>query len=436
MENNKQNNSDDISFLEENSGGIQFKDILFLVLHNLHWFILCALLGAGIAYYKVKGVEKVYSSSATIMLKTGSSGGSESLRSSAVMDEFMGRGVAVSSIFNEMMILQSQTLMERVVRLLDLNTMYSYTTRLAKRNKALYKDSPIEVHFPDANDQTSVSFVITPKDSETIVLSEFQGQNDSPQMTVHAGDTVNTPVGRVAVAYTWFYNESYNNISINMQHHPVATVASWYRYALNVVPDDERKNTILRLSINDSSPTRAADVLNTLIMVYNEDSMEDQRRILQYSTKYIEERIAYLDNDIDAISQEVVDFQQQHNIIDVRSYGQSYVASSVQYSEELKELKVQRGLAQYLLDYVESNTEHDLIPSNMGLQGKAATLIDSYDELAIQLNKYKQSGTMNNPQAQAKLSELITLEAGVKEALESYLSELDMRISLDRKSVV
>ena len=139
MENNKPNNNlnqnDDLSFLEESASGIQFKDIIFLVIRNLHWFVLCALIGAGIAYYKVKGEEKVYASSATIMLKTGSSGGSESLRSSAVLNEFSRGGIALSSIFNEMMIIRSQTLMEIVVRRLDLNTMYSYTTRLAKRNE-------------------------------------------------------------------------------------------------------------------------------------------------------------------------------------------------------------------------------------------------------------------------------------------------------------
>ena len=108
MENNRTNNTDDSSFLDDNQGGIQFKDILFLVIHNLPWFILCALIGAGIAYYKVKGEERVYSSSATVMLKTGNSGGSESLRTSAVMNEFSGRGLAVSTIYNEMMIMQSQ----------------------------------------------------------------------------------------------------------------------------------------------------------------------------------------------------------------------------------------------------------------------------------------------------------------------------------------
>ena len=430
MDSNKPNNTgnnEDMSFLEESSSGIQFKDILFLIIRNLHWFILCALIGAGIAYYKVKGEERVYASSATIMLKTGNNGGTESLRSSAVMNEFAG-GIAISSIFNEMMIIRSQTLMENVVRRLDLNTMYSYTTRLAKRNKALYKESPIEVKFPEANEQMSASFVVTPTDTATVVLSQFQGREDLPPMTVNVDSVVNTPVGKVIVSYTWFYNESFNDVSINVQHLPVATVATWYRYAVNVSPDDEKKNTILRLSITDSSPTRAADVLNTLIDVYNDDSMEDQKRILQYSTQYINDRISYLDRDIESISKQVVNFQKQYNIIDVQSFGQSYVASSVEYSQELKDLETQRDLVNYLIEFVEGNTEQDLIPSNMGLKGKSVALIDKYNELVLQVNEYKHAGTINNPNAQAKLIELKTLESSVKESLNSYRKELVARI--------
>ena len=429
METNKINNSDDTSFLDDNQGGIQFKDILFLVVHNLHWFILCAIIGAGIAYYKVKGEERVYSSSASIMLKTGNSGGSESLRTSAVMNEFSGRGIAVSSIYNEMMIIQSQRLMEIVVRQLGLNTMYSYTTRLAKRNKALYKDSPIEVVFPFANDQLSASFVVTPVDTATVVLSRFQGNEQSPKMTIHVGDSVNTPVGKVAVHYTWYYNETFHGNDILVQRLPVAYVANQFRYAISVYPDDDKKNTIVRLAITDSSPTRAADVLNTLIEVYNEDSMEDQKRILKYSTQYIDERIAYLERDIDEISQQVVSFQQRHNIIDVQSYGQSYVASSVEFSQELKDLEIQRDLTQYLIEFVEGNDNHELIPSNMGLQGKAATLIDKYNDMVLLINKYKQAGTMSNPNAQAKMTELVNLEISVKESLYSYRNELNTRIN-------
>ena len=58
--NNVTNNTEDLSFLEDSSSGLQFKDILFLVIRNLPWFILCALIGAAVAFYKVKGEEKIY----------------------------------------------------------------------------------------------------------------------------------------------------------------------------------------------------------------------------------------------------------------------------------------------------------------------------------------------------------------------------------------
>ncbi len=424
---NNPNNTEDLSFLEEENGGMQFKDILMLVVRNLPWFIICALIGGGLAFYKVKSQEKVYASSTSVMLKTGNSGGSESFRSSAIMSQFAGDGVAYSSIPNEIIIMKSQTLMEQVVRRLGLQTSYSYTTRLAKRNKTLYNDSPIEVAFPDANEQLNASMIVTPINNSQAQLSHFNGQENAPAMTVRVGDTVNTPFGKVAVNYTWYYSDFFNGIPIAVQRRSVASVAAQYRNAVNVTRDDE-KNTILRLSLADTSPTRAADVLNALVAAYNEDSMEDQKRILAYSKKYIDERIAYLDGDIDSISQEVVSFQQRHNIIDTRSYGEAFVASSAEYSQELKDLQVQQGLAEYLLDFVNSNNDHDLIPSNMGLKGKAATLIDKYDEIALQLNKYKQAGTMNNPTAQAKMTELITLEASVRESLESYISELETRI--------
>ena len=46
--------------------------------------------------------------------------------------------------------------------------------------------------------------------------------------------------------------------------------------------------------MQDTSPLRAADVLNTLIDVYNQESIDDQQRILDYSEAFINERITYL----------------------------------------------------------------------------------------------------------------------------------------------
>ena len=156
-------NNDSQAFIDEDANsGFKFKDLVFLVLRYLHWFVLCAAIGGVIAYYNVKGKERIYASSASMMIKTSTSGGSESFRSSSTVNTLMGQNLILSTINNEIMVLKSQSNMESMVRKLNLCTNYSYRTKLAKRNKDLYKASPIEVTFPDGDEQAWISFSVEP----------------------------------------------------------------------------------------------------------------------------------------------------------------------------------------------------------------------------------------------------------------------------------
>ena len=87
MENNKVNTtSNDTSFLNDDANsGFKFKDLLFLMLRNLHWFILCAAICGLYSYYKVRNQERIYASSASIMIKTAVSGGSDTYRGSSAI---------------------------------------------------------------------------------------------------------------------------------------------------------------------------------------------------------------------------------------------------------------------------------------------------------------------------------------------------------------
>ena len=77
MADNSQKNSD-TSFLDEKSGTkIHVKDVLFIVLRNLHWLVLCGVIGAVIAGYWVRHQNRVYESTARVLIKgstTSSSG--------------------------------------------------------------------------------------------------------------------------------------------------------------------------------------------------------------------------------------------------------------------------------------------------------------------------------------------------------------------------
>ena len=135
---NKNVNDVNAFFDDDTNSGFKFKDVVFLVLRNLHWFIIFALIGGAIAYYKVKTQERIYASRASLLIKTSASGGSESFRGSAPINKITGAGLVISTVNNEMMVLRSQRNMENMVRALNLNITYAYKTKVSKRNKNLY----------------------------------------------------------------------------------------------------------------------------------------------------------------------------------------------------------------------------------------------------------------------------------------------------------
>ena len=410
-------------FDETSNSGFKFKDLVFLVLRNLHWFVLCALIGGVISYYKVRKEDRIYSSQASLLVKTSTYGGSESFRSSVALNSLVSNSI-VSTINNEIMILKSQSNMEAMVRDLNLNVAYSYKTKVSKRNKDLYKESPVEVIFVGMDDQTSASLSVKPVDQNHVILDDFGGS--IPAMKVRLNDTVISPIGRLVVKPTWRYAD-FIDMAVMVKHRSVSSVASSYRKRISVRRDDE-KNAILKLTVNDTSPLRAADVLNSLMDVYNKESIADQQRVLDYTESFINDRIEYLMSDIKEYEQVSVDFKRSHNIIDTKSYGQAYVAASTALTEETKKLDAQIDMARYLLNFTKLNV-NQLIPIGaIEVSNEAAVMIKNYNDNLVKIEKYKADGTTNNPVAQGLMEEQVTLHASIVAVLETNLATLEDRL--------
>ena len=404
-------------FDEDTNSGFKFKDLVFMILRNLPYFVVCALVGGIISYYNVKKQERIYASSASLMIKTTSSGGSESFRGSVPLNSIFGPGLVFSTINNEIMVLKSQTIMEFMVRKLNLNTSYSYKTKIARRNSDLYKDGPVEVVFPELDEEANANFTLRVLDKNHVELSDFGV--GIPSMKVDINDTIISPVGKLVIKPTWRYAD-FTDQEILVRHLPLTRVAAMYRGRVSVVRDND-KNAILKLSVSDTSPTRAADVLNALMDVYNQESVADQQRVLDFTEQFINDRIEYLMNDIHDYEQASVHFMQSHNIIDTKSYGQTYVATSTAKTEEAKQLEAQADMVRYLLDYMREN-ENQMIPAGMiNMPRDAAGIIAQYNGNLMKIEKYKLDGTINNPVAQELIDEQVGLRANIFTALQTNL---------------
>ena len=175
------NNPDnDLSFLEKKDANtLSGKDIFFTILRNLHWLLLCALICGGIAYYRSDRMDRIYESHAKIRLNSVTRNRLEN--GTTTLENITDRRMAITmnAINDEIIVLRSETPMLEVVKRLDLGTTYSYQTKLVKRQRDLYGESPINVKMLDLNENDNATATITINKDSTFVLQigEFEPVN-------------------------------------------------------------------------------------------------------------------------------------------------------------------------------------------------------------------------------------------------------------------
>ena len=105
----------------ENGSGLTLHDLLQMVLANWYWFALSVLICLGMAYYYLASTPKIYSRTATILVKDSRKGGDMELGAFSDLVGFQNR----RNVDNEVYILQSHRLMSEVVKRLHLTVNYS-----------------------------------------------------------------------------------------------------------------------------------------------------------------------------------------------------------------------------------------------------------------------------------------------------------------------
>lgn len=425
MSTNNQDN--DISFLEKkDANSLSGKDIFFTVLRNLHWLILCALVCGGIAYYRSDRADRIYESHAKIRLNSVTRNRLES--GTSMLENITNRRVAITmnAINDEITVLRSETPMLEVAKRLDLGTTYHYQTKLVKRVKDLYGESPIVVQMLDLNENDAATAILTIKKDSTVFIQIGDGESDP--FKGHLGDTISTSLGRIAVRPTWALRELFFDNPITVNHKSIRNVAEYYRGKVNV-SRNSTSDGIINFSLHDTSPQRAADILNEMISVYNENTIEEKREIIRQTSDYINERIAQLDRDLGAQESQIASFKRENQILNLNDYGKSYLNQSIETQEEIERLNAQISHAQYLLGLTASNTDNKLFPVTVDINDEhIKSTIRHFNELVLKLDKYKESGTTNNPVVQDMNLEMSTLKSNLAQLLTAYIGSIQQRI--------
>lgn len=414
---------------------IHIQDLLKLSISKWRWFVLSVAISLFIAFLYIAITIPIYTRSASVLIKDNSKNGMSSDNMSVFSD--MGMFKSNININNEILTFKSPLLMEEVVKRLGLE--YSYRMKGFFRNKVLYKESPIVVSFDSINVDEPFSFCVEllPQNRISImdfILDEEEIKSFTDQEFAF-GETINTPAGNIVIQPTSHYTEECQNQQIIFSKNPFSEVVKHYIEGLNIILGNEDA-TIIDISLNDVSTSRAEDILETLIAVYNESWVEDKNQIALSTSYFIGERLRVIENELGGVDDNISKFKSQNLLPDIQVASNIYMMQSSENNEKILTLNTQYTIANYILSYLKDPaTKEQLLPANMGVESiKIEGQISEYNTLLLKRNTMLANSSSNNPLIQDMEQSLDAMRKVIIHSIDNLLVSLNTQIKDIQKS--
>ena len=404
-----------------NDQGLNLMDLIVSLVSKWRWFALSIAVCVGIAWFNYARSPFVYYRSATVIIKDPSN-----KTSTTGLDRF-DNIINKVNVANEILQFRSKKLMREVVQRLHADVSYQVEEGL--RLNELYTQSPVLLSFPDALPEQRFSLTVTPKDKNTVELSECSGIGDGTSRTVSLNDTVEISKGmRVVATPTNYYGASWQNIPIRVRKFSLESMVNYYRGALGIQQEEE-ESSILTLALKDNSAARAEDVLNTLIFVYNEEAIRDKNQVAINTADFINERLIIIESELGSVESDLESFKQRNQIVDIASSAGMYMTESQKYSIDALELETQLRLAQFIKDYLTDPTKDtDLIPSNTGIGDmNIESQISLYNTAKLKRDALVDDSSENNPVVQELNNSLRAMKQNIIRAVDNMIVTLNVK---------
>ena len=370
-------------------------------------FILFALLALIAAYVYLRYATPIYQASATLIIKDESRGAGE--------DKFTQSLNLIESkknIENEMQVLQSRELMEKVVKALYL---YAPITQEGKiKSGDAYTLSPIliEAKSPDSiKSAIKINFTYN-KSNQTVTL------NNTTKYPI--GQFVNTPYGILKFIP--------NRYSTGAAHDPnkqlyfslddVKFTASDYLGNLKIVPN--KQSAIVEIVYKDPIPQRAVDIINNLITIYDQVSITEKNASARNSLAFVNQQLSGLAHELDSIERKVERYKSGRGAVDISTQG-SYILKNMSDNEQkLGEVNMKLSmLNQVERSVANKQTGEMLAPSTSGLDPNISAMLGQLQTKQMEYESLKKTVGENNPALLALGDQINKLQPTILENIQN-----------------
>ena len=418
---------------EEEHRGFNLAALWKIVVLHWYWIVLSTIVALGAAFSYLKYTRPVYASNMKILVKDEDSR-SRMYRGGQLALESMGVISNSNGFDNELEILTSSNISQRVIKSLKLYVSYELDGRL--RNHELYKNNPYIVDMPE-NQLVDLHSLIQLKidrqgDGVHVAGEIYVPRSKEPilfeRSVKELPGSFNTPVGTITLQRNPGVGAELPEKAMYATIMPLEYAAKAYGSRLSVSASS-KTTTVAVLNYLDTQPERAFDYLNELFRSYNEDANEDKNEVALKTEEFLKNRISAIREELDATESNLESYKKKNELINLTNDASNALNKLTEYQKEQVELETQLNLVTALLDYVDDpRNAFNVVPSNLGLKdADMSNLLNKYNDYVLQRNRLLKSSSPENPYVKrltAQLEEMWpTIRLSLKSVRENILTQ-------------
>lgn len=415
--------------VENSSINIDINEKIKPYIRKWPWFVFSAIVTLIIGYVALKFMTPVYNVQTTVLIKDANKSiSSPAANELGVLPDLSGfGGLKTNSIANEIEILKSKKLMKEVV--ITQNLQVDIIAKNKLRSIELYKEtSPIEVRI--VNEKVDADpFNIIKLHIEGDKLTVKYGDKNDKDIVSTFGKTISLPFANIIITKNTKYKASSNkNINVKELALHISSVdvkVGILQGALGV-GQINKEATILKLNMNYPQITKAEDIINNLVVAYNNDAILDKNSESKKTLDFIEDRIKKLSVELGQVENEKESFKSKNNLTDPETEARINLESSAAARAKQLDIDGQLELTTALIGYVNRQGQYQVLPYNVGLSNSEAVAgISAYNQLIIQRNRLLESATTENPLVIDITKQINTMRSSIEQSLQKNKTGLE-----------
>lgn len=407
------------------SQDFNLKKILSSYTKRWPWFLLSLLLALSLAYIYIRYTTPQYEAYAKVKIVSDEEGAGAG---AVFKDLSMFSDAEATRIEDEVAVVTSRTIIKDVIEELDLNIQFFVQGRIHETE--LYDNAPFNMNFIETDsiiNNSWLNFYIEPLSD---VEFNYKSYEDDTPKRMEFGQRIQTRIGGIVITPK---SEDVSKIigkEIRVQINPISSLVPYYKYKIKLEPI-EKNSRIIRVSMQDPVKSKAIDFINTLINVYNKNTIREKNIKSKNTADFIDARIKLIEADLAKVDDVAESYKTGNRLTDVASEANMYLGVSSQSEQELNMVKNELNTINFMKGQLgEPGDSFDPLPTNLGLaDGSITSTAAKYNELLTERQTRLRSSSEKNPIIINLDEQLSTLRNSLRQSLDNSAKTVKLRMN-------